>query len=177
MLPQVLLKVAEVVKVLFTVFTYMHFLLGFLVSRQLFCIKMKRADVLLQGALSRVGFTAVAAHVGFLQRAQVCFQVLLEVVVQLEASITLVAAEHVVHLGNLDLNDFDILQHLGGGHRFLLIHHLLPNTNTGKAGLILSHLELLLYTHSLPINKEQDTQLKLRFVQVKINIPLLFPPS
>lgn len=139
MLPQVLLKVAEVVKVLFTVFTNMHFLLGFLVSRQLFCIKMKRANVLLQGALPCVGFPAVVAHVGFVKHAQVCFQVLFEVVVQLEATVTLVAAEHVVHLGNLDLYDLDIFQHLGGSHRFLLIHHLLPRTNTGNAGLILLH--------------------------------------
>lgn len=145
MLPQVLLKVAEVVEVLFTVFTNMHFLLWFLVSRQLFCIKMKRADVLLQGALPCVGFAAVVAHMGFFQRAEVCFQVLFEMVVQLEATITLIAAEHVVHLGNLDLHDLDILQHFGGGHRFLLIHHLLSSTNTGKAGLILSHQELPVY--------------------------------
>lgn len=179
MLPQVLLEVAEVVKVLFTVFTNMHFLLGFLVSGQLFRIEMERADVLLQGALPRVGFTAVVAHVGFFQRAQVCFQVLFEVVVQLEATIALVAAEHVVHLGNLDLYNLDILQHLGGGHRFLLIYHLLPSTNTGKAGLILSRLELLLHIHSLPINKPKahETQLKLRFVQVQVNIPRLFLPS
>lgn len=72
-LPQVLLKVAKVVKVLFTIFTNMYFLLGFLVSRQFFCIEMKRADVLLQGAFPRVSFTAVVAHMGFFQRAQMCF--------------------------------------------------------------------------------------------------------
>lgn len=127
---------AKVVKVLFTVFTNMHFLLGFLVSRQLFCIKMKRADVLLQGALPCIGFTTVVTHVGLFQRAQVCFQVLFEVVVQLEATVTFSAAEHVVHLGNLDLDNLDILQHLGGSHSFLLIHHLLPSTNTDQAELI-----------------------------------------
>lgn len=62
-----LLKVSKVVKVFLAVFTNMHFLLGFLVSRQLLGVEMKRADVLLQGALSGVGFPAVAAHVGFLQ--------------------------------------------------------------------------------------------------------------
>lgn len=130
-----LLKVAEVVKVLFTVFTNMHFLLGFLVSRQLFCIEMKRADVLLQGALPRVGFTTVVAHVGLFQRAQVCFQVLFEVVVQLEAAVTFIAAEHVVHLGNLDLDNLDILQHLGCSHCFFLIHDLLLSTSQDQAEL------------------------------------------
>lgn len=67
-----------------------------------------------------------------------CFQVLLEVVVQLEGAVTLVAAKHVVHLGNLDLHDLDILQHLGGSHRLLLIHHLLMDTNMGITILILS---------------------------------------
>lgn len=94
---------------------------------------------------------------GFFQQAQVCFQMLLEVVVQLEATVTLAAAEHVVHLGNLNLYNLDILQHLGGSHRFLLIHHLLLCTNTGKAGLILSHLEPLVYTHILPIHKNNMT--------------------
>lgn len=139
MLPQVLLKVAEVVKVLLTVFTNMHFLLGFLVSRQLLGIKMKRGDVVLQGALPCVGFTAVVAHVGLFQHPQVCFQVLFEVVVQLEAAVTLVAAEHVVHLGNLDLYDLHILQHLGGSHCFFLIQDLL-RTNTRQNNLSLLNL-------------------------------------
>lgn len=129
MLPQVLLKVAEVVKVLLTVFTNMHFLLGFLVSRQLLGIEMKRADMLLQGAFPRVGFTAVVAHMGLFQHAQVCFQVLFEVVVQLEAAVTLGAAEHVVHLRNLDLYDLHVLQHLGSSHCFFLIHDLLLRTD------------------------------------------------
>jgi len=107
-----LLKVAEVVKVLFAEFTDVDPLLGFLVPRQLLRFKMKRADVLLQGALPRVGFPAVVAHVWFFHRTQVGFQVLLEVVVQLEAAVALVAAEHAVHLGNLDLHDLDILQQL-----------------------------------------------------------------
>lgn len=62
MLPQVLLKVAKVVKVLLTVFTDVHFLLGLLVSRQLLYVKMKRADVLLEGTFPRVGSTAVVAY-------------------------------------------------------------------------------------------------------------------
>lgn len=125
-----LLKVAKVVKVLLTVFTDVHFLLRFLVSRKFLCFEMKRADVLLQGSLSCVGFAAVDAHMGFLQRAQVCFQVLFEVVVQLEAAVTLVAAKHVVYLGNLDLHNLNILQHFGSSHCFLLIHNLMLNTKT-----------------------------------------------
>lgn len=129
-LPQVLLKVTKMVKMLLTVFTHVHLLLRFLVSRQLLGFKMKSVDVLLQGALSCVGFPAVAAHKWLVQRAQVCFHVLFEVVVQLEAAVTLVALEHVVHLGNLDLDDLDVLQHLRGSHRFLMIHNLLLGTNT-----------------------------------------------
>lgn len=129
MLSQVLLKVSEVVKVLLAVFTNMHFLLGFLVSRQFLGIKVKCADVLLQGTLSCVSFTTVVTHVGLLQRAQVCFQVLFKMVVQLEAAVTLVATEHVVCLRNLDL---DNLQHLGGSHRFLMIHNLMLRKNTER---------------------------------------------
>lgn len=58
-----------------------------------------------------------------------CFQVLFKVVVQLEAAVALVAAEHVVRLGNLDLDNLDVLQHFGGGHRFLVIHNLVLSTN------------------------------------------------
>lgn len=132
MLSQVLLKVSEVVKVLLAVFTNMHFLLGFLVSRQFLGIKVKCADVLLQGTLSCVSFTTVVTHVGLLQRAQVCFQVLFKMVVQLEAAVTLVATEHVVCLRNLDLDNLDILQHLGGSHRFLMIHNLMLRKNTER---------------------------------------------
>lgn len=64
-LPQMLLKVAKVVKVLLAVFTDMHFLLGLLVSRQLLYIKVKRADVLLQGTFPCVGSTAVSADMRF----------------------------------------------------------------------------------------------------------------
>lgn len=128
MLPQVLLEVSKVVKVFLTVFTHMHFLLGPLISKQLLCLKVKCADVLFQGPLSRVGFTTVTAHVGLVLRADVCFHVLFEVVVQLEAAVTLVTAEHVVHLGDLDLYNLDILQDLGGSHQFILIHDLLLNT-------------------------------------------------
>lgn len=69
-----------------------------------------------------------------------CFHVLLQVVVQLEATIALIAAEHVVQLGNLDLDNFDILQHFGGSDCFLLINNLLLETN--KAGLTISCIEL-----------------------------------
>lgn len=132
MLPQVLLKVAKMVKVLFTVFTNMYFLLRFMVSRKFFCIEVKCADVLLQGTFPRVSFATVVAHMGLLQRAKVCFQVLFEMTVQLEATVTFVAAEHVVLLGNLDLNDLNVLQYFGGSHCFLLIHHFLQSTNQGK---------------------------------------------
>lgn len=131
-LPQVLLEVAKMAKVLFTVFTNVYFLLLFLVLREFFCVKVKCVDVLLQGAFPRVSFATVVAHVRLLQRAEVCFQVLLEVVVQLEAAVTLGAAKHVVFLGNLHLNDLYILQYLGGSHRFLLIYHFLLNTNQAK---------------------------------------------
>lgn len=72
-LPQVLLKVAKVVKVFFTKFTNVQFLLGFLVLRKFLCIEVKGADVLFQGAFPGVGFATVTAHVWFLQRAHVCF--------------------------------------------------------------------------------------------------------
>lgn len=84
------------------------------------------ADMLLQGSFPGVGFATVTAHVGFFQRAHVRFQMLLEVVVQLEAAVALATAEQVVYLGNLDLDDFNILQHFGGSYRFLLVHYLLP---------------------------------------------------
>lgn len=86
---------------------------------------MKRADVLLQGSLPGVGLPAVTAHMGLFQQAHVCFQVLFEVVVQLEATVALAAAEHVVHLRDLDLNHLDIFQHLGGRHCLLVVHHIL----------------------------------------------------
>lgn len=149
MLPQVLLKVAEVVKVLLTVFTNVHFLLGFLVLSQLLCIKMKRADMLLQGALPRVGFTTVVAHVWLFQHTQMCFQVLFEVVVQLEAAVALVAAEHVVHLGNLDLYDLHILQHLGGSHCFFLTHDLLLRTKTDIITLRVNPFTFKSYTSTV----------------------------
>ena len=51
--------------------------------------------------------------------------VLLEVVVELEAALALVAAKHVVHLGDLHLHHLHVLQHFGGRHRLLLVGHLL----------------------------------------------------
>lgn len=53
--------------------------------------------------------------------ALVCFQVLFEVVVQLEAAVTLGATENVVHLRNLDFYELHILQYFGSGHCLLLI--------------------------------------------------------
>lgn len=61
---------------------------------------------------------------------------LLEVVVQLEAAITLATAEEVVYLGDLDLDNFNILQHFGGSYRFFLVHYLLPTTKTSQIFMI-----------------------------------------
>lgn len=62
-----LFKVAKVVKVFLTVFTDMYFLQRFLaVLRKFFCIEMKRADVLLQGAFPCVGLTTMATHMWLL---------------------------------------------------------------------------------------------------------------
>ncbi|KAG7237574.1 hypothetical protein INR49_032191 [Caranx melampygus] len=63
----------------------------------------------------------------------IVYAVLLKVVVQFEVAVTLVAAKHVVHLGNLDFYDLDILQHLGGSHRFFLIHNLLSDWGSEEA--------------------------------------------
>lgn len=93
---------------------------------------MISAYMLLQGAFPGVGFAAVTAHVGFLQRAHVRFQMLLEVVVQLEAAVALATAEQVVYLGDLDFDDFNILQHFGGSYCFLLVHYLLLTNNQAE---------------------------------------------
>lgn len=120
-----LLKVSKVVKVLLTVLANVNSLWGFLVLSLLLCIKMEGGQVLIQGALPRVRFAAVAAHVRLLQQTEVRFHVLLEVVVQLEGSVALATPERVVHLRNLDLHHLHVLQYLGGCHRFFLIEDFL----------------------------------------------------
>ena len=125
MLAQVLLEVAKVVKVLVAVLAHVHPLLRPLAPRQLLRLEVEGGDVELERALPRVRLAAVRAHVRLVQGPGVRLHVLLEVVVELEAALALVAAEHVVHLGDLHLHHLHVLQHLGGGHRLLLVGHLL----------------------------------------------------
>ena len=124
-LAQVLLEVAKVVKVLVAVLAHVHPLLRTLAARQLLRLEVEGGDVQLERALPRVGLAAVGTHVRLVKGPGVRLHVLLEVVVELEAALALVTAEHIVHLGDLHFHHLHVLQHLGGRHRLLLVRHLL----------------------------------------------------
>ena len=122
-LPQVLFEVSEVVELLVAVDADVDLLL--LPVGLLLRLEVVGVEVLLERPLPRVGPAAVLADEGLLQAGRVRLHVLLQVVEELEAALALIAPEHVVQLGDLDLHHLHALQGFGGHHGLLLQDHLL----------------------------------------------------